>query len=229
MGRFRIDVVRDQELIEIQHGSLAAIRRKIHQLLADHHVRVVKPIVVQKQLVKRSGKGRRIVTRRQSPKRGSVLDLFQELVYFRDVFPHRALVLEVPLITVEEWRYPGHGRRRWRRRDDHQIEDQKLLTVQAVHIFRTTADLAALVAHGLPTPFRTSDLAQSRQIPIWFARQIAYCLRETGATRVVGRQGNARLYAWIEGSKSKERGRESISGAKKIPDPLLTPIREPDG
>ena len=50
LGNYRIDVVRDGELIEIQHGSLAAIRDKVRDLLRDHRVLVVKPIVRRKQL-----------------------------------------------------------------------------------------------------------------------------------------------------------------------------------
>ena len=30
-------------------------------------------------------------------------------VHFTRVFPHRRLTLEVVLIEIEEWRYPGHG------------------------------------------------------------------------------------------------------------------------
>ena len=46
LGRFRIDAIADGELIEVQHGSLAAIRDKVRRLSADHALRVVKPIVV---------------------------------------------------------------------------------------------------------------------------------------------------------------------------------------
>ena len=35
VGNYRIDVVRDHELIEIQHGSLAAIRDKVRKLLKE--------------------------------------------------------------------------------------------------------------------------------------------------------------------------------------------------
>ena len=194
LGKYRIDVVRGDELIEIQHGSLAAIRSKIHSLLKQHRVRVVKPIVLQKHLVKRSGRGRRVVDRRLSPKRGSIFDLFQEMVYFCRVFPHENLILEVPLVTVEEWRFPGHGRRRRRRSRDHQVEDQKLLSVEQVHEFHTAADLFALLPTPLPSPFSTLNLAESMNVDRAFARQVAYSLRETGAIHLVGKQGNALLY-----------------------------------
>ena len=53
VDRYRIDAVVGEELIEIQHGPLAAIRDKVGRLLDGHHVRVVKPIIARKLLVKR--------------------------------------------------------------------------------------------------------------------------------------------------------------------------------
>ncbi len=81
-GGYRIDVVKADELVEIQHGSLAAIRGKVARLLERHRVRVVKPIVVEKRLVKRARAGAAVVDARRSPKRGSIWELFHELVYF---------------------------------------------------------------------------------------------------------------------------------------------------
>jgi hypothetical protein len=194
LGRFRIDVVVGDELIEIQHGSLAAIRGKVKTLLKKHRVRVVKPIVARKHLVQRSAKGRRVVSRRLSPKRGTILHLFQDLVYFCRVFPHPNLTLEVPLVEIEEWRFPGHGRRRWRRSKDFQVEDQKLVGLQATHVFHQASDLWKLVPQPLPDPFHTQHLATSLQVDRLLARQIAYSLREVGAIEQVGKQGNALLY-----------------------------------
>ena len=47
--------------------------------------------------------------------RDFLIDLFAELVYFTQLFPNPNLTIDAPLVDVEEWRYPGHGRRRrWR-------------------------------------------------------------------------------------------------------------------
>ncbi len=194
LGRYRIDVVRGTELIEIQHGSLAAIRDKIRALAEEHDVRVVKPIIVRKTLIKQLKRGGKIVERRASPKRGQLLDLFDELIYFRRVFPHPRLTLEVVLCDVEEWRYPGHGRRRWKRPKAHQVEDQKLLAVHETHTFRTGDDLVALLPAGLPTPFHSGDVASGLGIARWIAQRIVYCLREMAIARQVGKRGNTRLY-----------------------------------
>ncbi len=73
---YRIDAVRGAELIEIQHGSLTAIRDKIRRLLEQHRVRIVKPIVANKLLVKLDRRGGAELDRRRSPKRGKLLDVF---------------------------------------------------------------------------------------------------------------------------------------------------------
>jgi hypothetical protein len=190
----RIDAVRDDELIEIQHGSLAAIRDKIRQLLARHPVRVVKPIVAVKHLVKLDERHGQVVGRRRSPKRGNVLDVFDELVYFTSVYPHQRLTLEVVLVDVEEWRYPGRGRRRRRRQGQYVVQDQLLLEVRAARQFRTAADLARLLPPRLPRKFHTGHLAERLGIPRRSAQRIVYCLRETGALAMVGKLGNAVLY-----------------------------------
>ncbi len=194
LGRYRIDVVSDGELIEIQHGSFLAIREKVRDLLRDHRVLVVKPIVVRKRLVKQDAKGGRVISRRLSPKRGRDIDLFHELIYFTRVFPHRNLCIETPMVEVEEWRYPGHGRRRRRRSTDHVVEDQMLVALHRVVRFRTAGDLMQIIPDDLPCPFHSAHLAESLNIQRWVAQRIAYCLRKTGAAEQVGKQGNAWLY-----------------------------------
>ncbi len=194
LGNYRIDVMCDGELIEIQHGSLAAIRDKVRGLLQDHRVLVVKPIVHRKHIVKQDAKGGRVMSRRLSPKRGRGIDVFDEMIYFIRVFPHPNLTVEAPLVDVEEWRYPGHGRRRRRRSTDHVVEDRKLTGVHRILRFHDAADLLRLIPRELPSPFHTGHLAVGLNAPRWLARRIAYCLRETGAVSTAGKQGNAWLY-----------------------------------
>jgi hypothetical protein len=194
VGRFRIDVVQADQLVEIQLASLSAIRDKIAVLLTKHRVLIVKPIIVTKHLVKRSRAGGRIVSRRRSPKQRTLLDVFEELVHFTRVFPHRRLALEVLLVEIEEWRFPGHGRRRWRRDNDHQVEDQRLLGVLGVHQFHTAADLCRMLPVSLPQPFHTGHLADGLGVERWIAQRMAYCLRKMGAIQSVGKLRGAWLY-----------------------------------
>ncbi|MGE0608996.1 MAG: hypothetical protein AB7O62_18010 [Pirellulales bacterium] len=191
---FRIDAVVAGCLIEIQHGSLAAIRAKITRLLQKHDVLVVKPIIASKLLVKRAKANGPEVDRRQSPKRGKLLDLFDELIYFTKVFPHPRLTIEAVLVDVEEWRRPGHGRRRRWRKDDHTVEDQHLLAIRQTQRFRTAADLLAFLPESLPRPFHSGHLAAALAVPRWCAQRMVYVMRHTGTLIEAGKQGNARLY-----------------------------------
>lgn len=199
LGEFRIDAVVDGQLVEIQHGSLAAIRDKIRQLLAEHHVLVVKPIVARKVIIKATGEGSTARTapaarRRLSPKRGTLWDLFDELVYFTRVFPHPRLAVEAVLVEVEEWRTAGHGRRRRWRRNDHVIVDQKLTAILDTRRVATAAELWGMLPPGLPGKFHTGHLAELLSVRRDVAQRIAYCLRHCGAIRQVGKSGNALLY-----------------------------------
>ena len=205
LGKFRIDVVRGKELIEIQQGSLAAIRDKVRRLCADHRVRVVKPIVARKQLVKLDQKDGNVVSRRRSPKRGKLLDLFDELIYFTRAFPHENLTIETMLIEVEEWRYPGHGRRRRRRAADFQVQDILLTSIGKVRRFRTASQLAALLPKRLPDPFHTGHVADRLGVDRWIAQRIVYCLRKMGGIAQAGKRGNALLYqlpSAVDGARS---------------------------
>jgi hypothetical protein len=194
LDKFRIDAIKGGVLIEIQHGSLAAIRDKVRRLLDTHAVLVVKPIVARKLLVKQDSPAGRVLSRRLSPKRGKLLDIFEDLVYFTRVFPHPKLTLEIVLVEVEEWRYPGHGRRRRWRRDDQIVADQKLVSVsQSVRLCRP-ADLMQLVPADLPRPFHTGHLAELAGIRRPVAQRVAYCLREMKAVEQKGKWGNTLLY-----------------------------------
>lgn len=194
LGRYRIDVVCGNRLIEIQRSSLSSIRDKIGKLLAEGHiVDVVKPLVVRKRLVKLSRKNGKEVDRRWSPLRGTILDLFDELIYFTRVFPHPNLTLITPMVQIEEIRYPGHGRRRRRRTGDFVVLDRKIVDLEDACFFRTVHDLHSLLPDELPEVFDTQELANGLGISRHKAQQIAYVMRKTGAAIEMGKRGNAIL------------------------------------
>jgi len=194
-GRYRIDAIWRGQLIEVQCAGLSAIRDKIRHLCQDNRVRVVKPIVVRKKIVRRKEKGGPAVSARFSPKRCDIFDLFEEMVHFTSAFPHENLTLEVPLIEIEEVRYPGHGKRRRRRENDFIVEDQHLTEIVSSQKFRKGTDLLKLLPRRLPVVFDTGQLAELLEKPRWIAQKIVYTLRKTGALEIAGKSGNALLYS----------------------------------
>ena len=202
IGRYRIDAIVGDELIEIQHASLSSIRDKVKKLLARHRVRVVKPIVASKLLVVRDAAGGQVIRRRRSPKRGGWVDLFHELIYFTKVFPHDRLTIEVVLVDIEEWRHPTAPR--GKRGKTFAVEDQHLTEIHESIRLESPADLQRLLPRKLPRPFHTGHLAEGLGVDRWIAQRVAYCLRETGAVRAIGKQGAARLYELVATKRGAE-------------------------
>jgi hypothetical protein len=193
IGRYRIDAIRDEELIEVQCASLSAIRAKCQNLLKRHRVRIVKPVIARTRIAKVKKAGGKVVSRRMSPKRGSVLDVFEELIYFTRVFPHPNLTIEIPMVEVEQLRGPQRKSRRWHR--GYKVHDVRLETI-AEHIeLRDPADLFRLIQWPrAPDHFNTADLASAIDRPRWFAQKVAYVLRQTGAIDAVNRSRTGVVY-----------------------------------
>ena len=89
---------------------------------------VVKPIAIRKYLVKAEEKKWGTDLGSLQPSRGSVFDLFDDLVHFTNVFPHPRLTLEVALTIQEEHRI-ARKPRRWRGKD-YRVEDRVLRSVE---------------------------------------------------------------------------------------------------
>ena len=189
---FVVDIVRGDELIEIQTGNFAAISRKMLALTDHHHVRLVLPIAREKWIVKLAPDGEAQLSRRKSPKRGAVEDVFHELVSFPELLANPAFSLEV-LLTQEDEIRRYDGTRGWRRHG-WVVCERRLIGVVARRLLESPADASALLPTGLAEPFTTADLACALARPRRLAQRMAYCLRKMGTVEAAGKRGNAILY-----------------------------------
>jgi hypothetical protein len=190
---YLVDIVRGRLLIEIQTGGFSPLKRKLEALSHRHRVRLVYPIARDNWIVRMAKRGRRVLGRRRSPKRGAVEDLFTELVSMPGLLTRARFSVEV-LLTQEEEVRRHDPRRAWRRRGWVTCE-RRLLDVVDRRLFESPADLAALLPGDLPKVFTTAELAAAIARPRWLAQKMAYCLREMGAIEAVGKRGNAVQYA----------------------------------
>jgi hypothetical protein len=188
---FRIDAVDESGLlVEIQSGALGPLRAKLARLLPNHRVKVVKPIAQEKRVIRRLRAQGPDISARRSPKRGSTIDLFADLVGLARVFPNPNLSLEVLAVSIDEIRIP---RRRW---PGYEIVDRCLTGSLGASVLVRSADLWGLLPaeHDWAEPFTTADIARRIDRPLWFAQRVAYCLRLSGAAHTTGRSGNNRVY-----------------------------------
>jgi hypothetical protein len=188
---YRADVLQGELIVEVQASPLGAIARKVADLVKSHRVLVVKPLTRRKVLLRSGGDGEWNM-RRLSPKKGKLLDIFDELVHFTRVFPHPNLSVEIILIDEEEMRVPR--RRRRFRGPDYRIHDRRLVQVIERRHISSSHDLLDLLPRDLPTPLTSQTLAQSLSCPEWLARKVMYTLRHCGAARMTGKSGNRLIY-----------------------------------
>lgn len=193
---FVIDIVRDDLLLEIQTRGLASIKSKLKDLARSHRIRLIYPIARDKWILKLAKTDTGRITRRKSPRRGRLEDLFWELVAFPQLLANRNFSLEVLLIREEEvWRYVG--KRRWRRKG-WAVDERRLLEVVERRLFEKQADWHALLPAHFAT-FTARELAEAIGVREELAQKMVYCLRRAKLIDLIGKQGRANLYRVGEG------------------------------
>lgn len=192
VDKYVVDIVRGDLLIEIQTRNFSALRAKLRRLIKDNEVRLVHPIPQRKWIVRVDAGGETVLSRRRSPKRGRVEDVFSELVYIPRLLKDPNFSLEVLLVHSEDvWIDDGMGS--WRRRH-WSIHDRRLMDVVERVLFETPEDFIGLLPSTLPEEFITKDLSEALELRPNVAQRMAYCLRHMGSIEVVGKRGRALLY-----------------------------------
>ena len=193
VGTFVADLLRGNQIIEIQTHHFSAIKQKLLRLVEEHPVQLVYPIALERWIVRVAADRETPVGRRKSPRRGQAVQVFAELVSFPELINHPNFSLEVLLVREEEVRCPWtRPRRRWRR--EWQVCDRRLLEVVDSVVLTCPSDCLRLLPAGLPRPFTNRQLATLLAQPARLAAQITYCLRRMGALTALGKAGRALFY-----------------------------------
>jgi hypothetical protein len=171
---FVIDIVRKNLLLEIQTANFVSVKKKMNNLALSHRIRLIYPLAREKWIVKLPKDASGEVTRRRSPKRGRVEELFREMVSFPQLLANPNFSLEVVMIREEEVRRYA-GTRHWRKRG--WIVEERLV----------------FLPEDLET-FTASDLADAIGIRRQLAQKMVYCLRKGRVIDLIGKQGRANLY-----------------------------------
>lgn len=189
---FVVDIVRGDLLIEVQTRNFSAIREKLQSLVKNHNVRVVYPVAAEKMIVHVNETDGKVVKRRASPKKGKLIDLFDELVRIPRLVREKNFELMVLMTKEEEIRCnDGHGS--WRRRGIS-IRDHSLKGVIDSYLFKNIDDYLRFLPETMVQPFTSRQLSEHFGISLRLARLMTYCLREMGVLRIEGKNGRALLY-----------------------------------
>ena len=191
-----IDILRSNQLIEIQIRNFHSIKTKLNILLKQHKLRLILPLIRDKWIKKLDQLEMNTISRRQSPKHCTYIDLFQELIRIPDLVTHPNFALEVLLIQAEEI-LVNDGQGSWRRKG-WSINDKKLINVLERRLFSKPMDYLSFLPDGLTPPFTNRELASQLNKPLKIASMMTYCLRKMDLIKIVGKRGRAFLFDNIE-------------------------------
>lgn len=186
------DIVIDDRIVEIHTGIFWPLKRKLPRLLERNRVTLVHPIARDRYIVKPTADGKGIMSRRMSPKHGSVFAIFAALASIPTLLAHPNLTLEVVITVEEEVRVPDE--RRNRRRGGWTTVDRRLVEIVEIHRIEHMADLFSMLDTELPREFTTTDLAATMRSSRRLGQQAAFCFREAGLSEICRKDGNALVY-----------------------------------
>ena len=188
---FIIDILRGDLLVEVQTKSFHAIKGKLSSLVKNHEVRLVYPIPERKWIV-RIAKSGELVSKRKSPRRGKLVDLFYELVSIPHLIASENFSLEVLMIEEEEIRC-NDGKGSWRRRGVS-IKDRRLINITDRALFEKEVDFLRFLPSDLKRPFTNRSLVDQTGVSINLTRKMTYCLRKMGAIKGVRKNGRELIF-----------------------------------
>ena len=191
VDKYIIDLVREDSLIEIQTKNFSAIGNKLRDLVKYNKVMLVHPIAVEKYIVT-TEKANGVISRRKSPKKGKVVDLFDELIRIPDLMAEDNFILEI-LMTKEEEIRCKDGKGSWRRKGIS-IVDRKLLEVVDKITFKEVKDFLKFLPQELPVNFTNKQLAKTLKVTVYKARKITYCFRKMKIIKEVGKIKNELIF-----------------------------------
>ncbi|MCB2297478.1 hypothetical protein [Clostridium tagluense] len=191
VDKYIIDLVREDSLIEIQTRNFSAIGNKLRELVKYNMVTLVHPIAIEKYIVTMDDSDK-VISRRKSPKKGKLVDLFDELIRIPDLIDEEKFILEI-LMTKEEEIRCKDGKGSWRRKGIS-IVDRKLVQVVEKVTFKEGKDFLMFLPEELPENFTNKDLAKILKVTVYKARKVTYCLRKMKIIKEVGKLRNELIF-----------------------------------
>jgi hypothetical protein len=179
------------ELIEIQLGSFGPIKKKVKVLTKKDRLRIVHPIISEKQIELYCTEGQ-LIHRRKSPVKGSVWDIFEALVHAPEIPLVKKLCIELVVIDVVEKRI-NDGSGSWRRKGVR-IADRLLTAQHNTIVLKKQEDYYQFIPFEKEELFTVKDMGGKAGIKPKLAQKALYVLAKMGLIKRTGKKGNAIVY-----------------------------------
>ena len=191
VGSFYADILRGDEIVEIQTRSLGSLRKKLDAFLKDYTVTVVHPIPYEKNLIWLDGESGEAAPARRVGRRGSFYDAGRELWYLSDYLLHPRLRICLLLIDMDEYRFLG---RKGSKKYGTERFDRIPTALRAELVLEDKKDFYALLPERLPSPFTAKEFRKAVKGGPKTAPALLSVLMRLGIVVRTGKKGNAYLY-----------------------------------
>lgn len=202
VGNFVADILRDNEIIEIQTRSLNAMRRKLDFFLEHYPVTIVHPVIHTKWLYWIDEETGEITKKRKSPKTGTQYDAFYELYKIKPYLNHPNLHLCLPVIDVEEYRLLN-GWSHDRKRGSSRYDRIPKALVDEFYI-GNVREYGCMIPEELPAEFTAKDYAKASGLALRYAQTAMTVLHYIGVITLVRKEGRAHVYSLTSFPNAKE-------------------------
>ena len=159
LGSFYADIAKNGKVTEIQTGSFNKLRRKLDFFLISHEVTVVYPIAAVKYVCWIDPGTGALVSRKKSPKKGSVCDSLKELYYIRDLLGNPNLKIKLVMLEVDEYKLlDGYGKDKKSRATKYERVPLDIIEETELSDKR---DYMMLIPKELESPFTAKDFMKA--------------------------------------------------------------------
>ncbi len=211
----------DGSVTEIQTASLGKLKNKLERLLELRNVQVVYPIAATTLIETYHADGT-LKTRRKSPKKGSIYQVFHEITGLIALLCHSRFTLTVQFVDVIELRV-ADGSGSWRRKGVR-VSDRKIIRLHESRSFTDGFDYRSLIPDSLAERFTVKDLATAGAGR--YAGKMAWVLRKLGCIEIAEKKGNAFVYQRTVLNKRKAIKKAYPSKGKEISTEVPSPSAE---
>lgn len=192
LGGYVADIAGENGVIEIQTRNFNALRKKLELFLEFCDVTVVYPIPQVKYLSWVDTETGEIVSKRKSPKKGSIYDAVKELYKIKYTLDNPRMNFCAVMLELEEIRYLN-GWSDDKKRGSTRCDRIPISLIDEIY-FNSIHDYKKFIPENLPSEFTSADFAKCAKIRRNIAQTTINILSYLELIEKVGKKGRSNLY-----------------------------------
>lgn len=194
VGRYFADILRENEIVEIQTASLHPLKAKIAYYLSEtpYQITVVHPVFAKRWIRWLDPEDGSVSAPRRSPKKENAVTAAADLIYLCDHLTNPRLRFRFPMLEVEDYRLLN-GRSADRKHHSSRYERFPMVLLDELTV-ECPAEYGALFPTGLPATFTGAEFMRLTRIDSRRAYAALKVFCAVGLLSVEPGEGRARLY-----------------------------------